>query len=574
MGVRLLRSLCGILGRIRNSRDSPITEKGKLLLTDSDKANAPFIGKYFLVIDDFQGMRSMMREMLRTFGVKNIDTSSTGNEAIAFLEKNKYDVVLCDFNLGPGKNGQHVLEEAKFRNLIGPSTAWIIITAEKTADMIFGAAEYMPDDYILKPLNEAMMRDRLGKVITRKGALVDIETAMRAKDYARVIALCDEIMASSKTNTTELQRIKTSTLLATGQHDLAKQAFEQILSKRDIPWAKTGLGKVAFYKKDVDRARQLFREVINQNAAYLEAHDWIAQCYEMAGELEEAQRVLARSTELSPHSVLRQRSLGEIALKRDDLDTAEKAFRKAIKLGEFSVHKSPVAYFGLSKTCSKKNNNAEALQILKNVHKEFEDAGTALHAKVAEGTVYCAAGDHLNAGKVSKEVAELIRTDDNKSDTSVMLEAAQLFLATGNKEAAESLTTTIVKNNHENTELLAQVNELYNQAGFQDKGEELVNKSRQEVIEINNRGVILANEGKLDEAIRLLSDAHTMLPNNKRIMINLVNMAVLSMRQNGRSDYLMQLARECLEHVAKLALQDEWCTKMRVALDAIPAQSG
>ena len=537
-------------------------------------ANAPFIGKTFLIIDDFQGMRTMMREMLRTFGVKNIDAATTGNEAVSYLEKNKYDVVLCDFNLGPGKNGQHILEEAKYRSLIGPSTAWIIVTAEKTPDMIFGAAEYMPDDYILKPVNEATMRSRLEKVIAKKGMLVNVEQAMRAHDYTRAVALCDEVMAANKTNTTELQRIKTSTLLSTGQHDLAKQAFEQILSKRDIPWAKTGLGKVAFYKNDMARAQQLFREVINQNSAYLEAHDWVAKCHEAAGELEETQRVLVRCTELSPHSVLRQRSLGEVAQKRGDWDTAEKAFRKTIKLGEFSVHKSPDPYFGLAKVCSKKNNSAEALQILKHVHKEFATPEVALQSKVAEGTIYREAGDHTNAGKVSKEVAELIRTDGNKSSTGVLLEAAQLFLATGNKEAAESLTKTIVQNNHENVELLEQVNELYNQAGFQDTGEALVNKSKQEVIELNNQGVLLAKDGKLGEAIRLLSDARTLLPNNKRIMINLVNMCVLSMRQNGRSDYLMQLARECLERVAQLDRQEEWCAQVRVALDAISTQSG
>ena len=153
----------------------------------------------------------------------------------------------------------------------------------------------------------------------------------------------------------------------------------------------------------------------------------------------------------------------------------------------------------------------------------------------------------------------------------MMIEAAQLFLATGNKEAAENLTKNIVKNNHENTELLAQVSEMYNQAGFQDAGQALVNKSKQEVIELNNRGVLLAKEGKLDEAIKLLNDARAMLPNNKRIMINLVNMAILSMRQNGRSDHLMQIARECLEQVSKLDQQGEWCSQVRAALDAIPA---
>jgi hypothetical protein len=80
----------------------------------------------------------------------------------------------------------------------------------------------------------------------------------------------------------------------------------------------------------------------------------------------------------------------------------------------------------------------------------------------------------------------------------------------------------------------------------------------------------MAKEGKLDEAIRLLGDAHALLPNNKRIMINLANMAVMSMRQNGRRGELMQIAEECLGQVARLDPQEKWCAQFRVALDTLP----
>jgi tetratricopeptide (TPR) repeat protein len=539
-----------------------------LTVPDNDSL---FVDKRYLIIDDFQGMRSMMREMLKAFGAKHIDTASNGNEAIANLEKNKYDVVLCDYNLGVGRNGQQVLEEAKYRDLIGPATAWIIVTAEKTSDLVFGAAEHMPDDYIIKPVNEASMRSRLEKVMAKKESLLEIEKAIRAKNHARTVALCDELLVSNKTNATELLRIKTGTLMTMGKYDQAKQVFEQILAKRDIPWAKTGLGKVAFLGGDMERAQQLFRQVINENSTYLEAHDWLAKSHEVAGELDEAQRVLARCMELSPNSVVRQKSLGEIAHKRGDMDAAESAFRKTIELGEFSVHKTPVAYLGLAKICSDKANPVEALQILKTVHKEFDNAETKLHAKVVEGMVHRKSGDFVSAGKLSKELAELVQADKNHLPASVMLEAAQLFLETGNKEAAESLAQTIVKNNHEDTNLLAQVHELYTQAGMQDEGQKLVESSRQEVVEFNNLGVTLAKDGKLDEAIQLLRDASAMLPNNKRIMINLANVAVLAMRQNGRSDDLMQVARGCLERVAKIDPLEKWCGQLQLALEAIPA---
>ena len=91
-----------------------------------------FSNKTFLVIDDFQGMRTVLRDILRSMGVnpKLIATAANGNEAITLLAQTRFDGVLCDFNLGHGKNGQQILEEAKYRNLVGPSCAWVMITAE------------------------------------------------------------------------------------------------------------------------------------------------------------------------------------------------------------------------------------------------------------------------------------------------------------------------------------------------------------------------------------------------------------------------------------------------------------
>lgn len=529
-----------------------------------------FEGKRYLIVDDFQGMRSMLRDMLKACGGKEMDLACNGNEAITFLETNKYDVVLCDYNLGSGKNGQQVLEEAKHRDLIGPSTAWIIITAEKTSDLVFGAAEYMPDDYIIKPISEVTMKNRLAKVMIKKAALHDVEKALRAKDFNRAVAYCDKALASGKANATELLRIKTGLLLNMGSYDKAKTVFEQILAVRDVPWAKTGLAKVAFYSGDQETARRLLQEVIEQNQAYLEAHDLLARTYEQAGELEEAQQVLQRCAELSPNSITRQRSLGEVAHKRGDLDIAEKAYRRTIKLGEHSVLKTPGAYLGLAKVCTDKENPGEALQILKNIHKEFDDPEAGLHAKVVEGMVYRKSGDHTNARKTAEEVAKLIQQDQNRLSANVAVETAQLLLETGNREAAENLAQTLVKNNHEDEQLIAQVKEAFSHAGMSDRAQALIDASRREALETNNRGVSLAKEGKLDEAVQWLRNAKSILPNNKRVLLNFAHAAILAMRKTGKSDGMMREARECLERAIKLDPKEKACAQLQEMLDAIP----
>ena len=77
-----------------------------------------FSDKTFLIIDDFEGMCSMLRDILRGCGanLNAIETAPNGGAAIGLLERRKFDIVLCDLNLGPGRNGQQVLEEAKFRD--------------------------------------------------------------------------------------------------------------------------------------------------------------------------------------------------------------------------------------------------------------------------------------------------------------------------------------------------------------------------------------------------------------------------------------------------------------------------
>ena len=102
-----------------------------------------FSGKNVLIIDDYMEMRSIFREILSSCGaeVKKIHMATNGNEAIAWLKKVPFDIVLCDLILGSGKNGQQVLEEAKHQSLVGPSCLWIMITAEKTMEAVTGTAE-------------------------------------------------------------------------------------------------------------------------------------------------------------------------------------------------------------------------------------------------------------------------------------------------------------------------------------------------------------------------------------------------------------------------------------------------
>ena len=59
-----------------------------------------------LVVDDYPGMRSALKMTLSNFGMTKIDLAASAAEVIFKVGNNRYDIILCDFNLGEGRDGQ------------------------------------------------------------------------------------------------------------------------------------------------------------------------------------------------------------------------------------------------------------------------------------------------------------------------------------------------------------------------------------------------------------------------------------------------------------------------------------
>lgn len=53
--------------------------------------------------------------MLTSFGAAFVDTVANAEQALNQSKYESYDVMLCDFNLGEGKNGQQILEELRIK---------------------------------------------------------------------------------------------------------------------------------------------------------------------------------------------------------------------------------------------------------------------------------------------------------------------------------------------------------------------------------------------------------------------------------------------------------------------------
>lgn len=518
-----------------------------------------FGSRNFLIVDDFQGMRTVLRDILRSIGFnpKQIYTASNGAEAISLLGQTHFDGVLCDFNLGPGKNGQQVLEEAKFRNLIGPSCAWIMITAEKTTDVVMGAAEYQPDAYLLKPITESTLRLRLEKIWAKKAAFTSIDKAIMANDYMGAVKQCDERLAVDKANGGELLRLKCHLLLQAGEHEQARALCTALLAQRDIPWAQLGLARAHMAAGELEQARDLLETLVTENRSYLEAHDWLANVHHALGNLEQAEAVLETAARISPNSVVRQKSLGEVSLQLGKVENAEKAFRRSVTLGEHSVLKTPDAYLGLAKACSAQDNPKEALQVLGTLAKQFDSDEVKIKALATEGMVHHRAGDPIAARKVAQQVAETLKNSEVQVESSAVLEMAELMMLTGEKEQAVALLQSEVRNNPEDQKLLNRIQNVFDTGAMGEEGSALVEASRKEAMELMNRGVLLAKDGQFDAAMEAMRTACQRLPGNVRVLFNFAHLGITFMQQTMVDGQLVEEIRQHLQTANRLAPTDK-----------------
>lgn len=507
----------------------------------------------FLIIEDYEVMRALMRDILTRAGASKIALTANAANAIAQLERQRFDVVLCDLHLGQGKSGQDILEEARHRSLLAPHAVWLMVSSEKAAEMVTGTVESRPDDYLIKPITETLLFSRLQRQIAKKQALAPIEIAIREHEYLKALRLADAQLEGNKPHAWDLKRLKAELAMHSGEHAMAKAIYEEALNLRNLPWARLGLAKIHYNEDRLDDARRELKEITDGNRAYLEAHDWLARTLDKLGDAEGAQDVLQRALTTSPRAPLRQLHLGEVAHRRGELNTAAKAFQTSIDLARNTPLKTQQAYLALSQVQLTQADTDAALKTLSTLSIDMRDNPTArLLAQAMQIPVRLKTGELDLAKTLAVQLAAELKAEAQHLPPDAVFNLAAPLLAIGDKNTAAALLGSLIGNNHEHPEYLKRAQAIFTQAGLEKEGRDLVQRSARAATDIMNRGVKLSREGKLAEAIQLTREARAQMPNNARLLLNHAFLLIAWMERHGRENTLNDEARECIELARKL----------------------
>src|SRR5476651_1615827 len=119
-----------------------------------------------LIVDDYNTMVRIIRNLLRQLGFENIDDANDGSEALAKMQQRKYGLVISDWNMEP-MTGYALLQQVR-ANPEMAQTPFIMVTAESKTENVIAAKKAGVSNYIVKPFNAQTLKSKIDAVFVNK----------------------------------------------------------------------------------------------------------------------------------------------------------------------------------------------------------------------------------------------------------------------------------------------------------------------------------------------------------------------------------------------------------------------
>jgi two-component system chemotaxis response regulator CheY len=115
-----------------------------------------------LVVDDYNTMIRIIRNLLKQLGFEDVDDASDGSAALTKLRGKRYGLVISDWNMEP-MTGYELLKEVRSDPGLS-KTPFIMVTAESKTENVIAAKKGGVNNYIVKPFNAQTLKTKIEAV--------------------------------------------------------------------------------------------------------------------------------------------------------------------------------------------------------------------------------------------------------------------------------------------------------------------------------------------------------------------------------------------------------------------------
>src|SRR5690554_206127 len=496
--------------------------------------------KRILIIDDLVEARSSLKKMMVILGAveANIDTAANGQEAAQLIAEHDYQIVLADYNLQRGKDGQQVLEEARYSKRLKASSPFVMMTAENAMEMVMGALEYDPDSYLTKPYTLNKLKKRLQRILILKQRLADINQAIDKQNIELAIGLSEEMLVKKPKLIMPLTRILGKLYIKQKEYEKALQSYLRLLDQRDVSWARLGQAICIFHLGNPQTALELLQQSLHKHPLYVQCYDWSATILLAMNEPIKAQQQLQKAIEISPKAVLRQMQLGRVAFANADYTAALQALEQAIKLGRLSCYKNPDVYLMFTLAAQAllatewQSDAFENLRLVnkaisygKEVKLEYSNKIDVLFdSAVIDSHIYLITDDTdqalLSVQQAEQHLEEIIQPSIERQ-----LQMAELLIKTRQDVKAKKLLTNIKKSTGTQKEYVHRIAALEASLN-QDSIEEHIRQ-------LNSQGIELYSQKDYRNAVIFFDNATAHTEASTSVLLNAIQTKISAIETEG-----------------------------------------
>ena len=421
-----------------------------------------FTKKTILIVEDQKPFQVMLKGMLKNMGANTVLISATGESAVRRCTEQPFDILFIDYNLGTGRNGRQLFEELKERKLIPPHAVCIMVTGESQSTFVVGAIEVNPDDYLVKPFSQNLLKQRVNRAWSKKQQLLPMLMALNKGELKTALSEVEQLLEHAPRLKALSQRYKAELLLKLNAFSKLESFIDQILTEKKLSWALVYKAKVFQHRRKYDLAIKCAKEAIHQNKFTIEAYDVITDCYLQSNEIRPAYDWIRSGIEKSPFSVPRQYKLSAVAKLNKDFEASIKACSQVVDLTSKSFKKD---YHHLlnhirniidicdleEDTFKKRKFNQEAIFALQ---KSKHDANNFKGIKPEDFEQLCLArldsanGLNYKAKRSFFNLAKKFGSNDYNFPSELLADSISLMFHIGEYEKAMDYSALIKRNRH------------------------------------------------------------------------------------------------------------------------------
>ncbi|KAB8038142.1 response regulator [Janthinobacterium aquaticum] len=536
----------------------------------------PYSDLSVLIIDPNPSMRGNLHNMLTQASITKAEYAVNSASAIKLLAKKPFDIILCEYDLGSGtdgQDGQQLLEDLRHHKLIGLWTIFIMLTSEAVHSKVVSAAELSPSDYILKPFTVDVLSGRIARAIERRAIFLPTYQLLEKGKLREAVASCSEAELRHPRLAADFARLRAELHLELGEWREAETIYTHMLQARPMAWVHLGLARTLFEQQRHEEVAQSLSELLEQYPRFMAAYDLLAQNHEAMGQQLQAKKILEDAVAISPHMVRRLRRLGGMAFDTGDIGAAERAYKQVVTKAKYSEFRDPEDHVNLVRTLVKKGDGPQASGVLRDMERSLRSGPNVEACRaISAAMLHEMTGNDIAAASELQQAAAAVQGARGLS-TQLKVGLVQSCLKNNLDDAASELMMKLV-NEADSEVTMEQAVDVFEKAGRHDLAQGLGQQLKNQVQELLQEAAGKTESGELKGAVFMLRQALRRTPGNLPVLFASSEAVLRQLNMLGWEATLAEQLQNHLHTIRKIDPKHPKLESLRMQYEATQHKYG